>query len=207
MTQAPARVLLIALAGLLGACSSLLTSKAPPPQNYLLRPSPPQAPAQPVPVSVQLLRPAVQPGLDSPRIALTRPGNRLDYYAGASWGGPLSEVVQSLASQVLRGSGAFAAVDTDRGGFGAEAVLAITVRRFEAEYGADDGAPPRAHVLLECTLGDRVGRRTLASFDAEAVVPAAENRLGAVVAAMERAANQALAQVVERSAAALAAAR
>lgn len=187
------------LAALLAGCGGL-KSNAGPEQTYVLRPAPPAAPATPVPVTLQLMRPAVQPGLDTRRIALLRPGNRLDYYARATWPGPLAEVVQSLAAQVLRASGAFAAIDSDRGGFGADVVLAITVRHFEAEYGPDGNAPPHARVKFECTVGDRRERTTLASFDAEAVVPAEANRLGAVVAALEQAANQALAQVIERSA-------
>jgi ABC-type uncharacterized transport system auxiliary subunit len=95
-------------------------------------------------------------------------------------------------------------VDSDRGGFGAQVVLAITVRRFEAEYGADENAAPRARVVLECTLGDRIERNTLATFDVDTTVQADANRLSSVVAALETAANQALAQVVERSSAALA---
>lgn len=191
------------LVTLVTGCSGL-KSNAKSEQAFLLRPAPPVAAATPVPVTLQLPRPVVQPGLDSPRIALARPGNRLDYYAGARWAGSLSDVVHSLAAQTLRASGAFASVDSDRGGFGAQVVLAITVRRFEAEYGADENAAPRARVVLECTLGDRVERNTLATFDVDTTVQADANRLSSVVAALETAANQALAQVVEHSSAALA---
>jgi ABC-type uncharacterized transport system auxiliary subunit len=91
-------------------------------------------------------------------------------------------------------------VDTDRGGFGAQYVLAITVRRFEAEYGADAQGAPTAQVVLECTVGDRGARRTVGSFDVATSAPASDNRLSAVVAALDRAANDAVSQVIERSA-------
>lgn len=195
--------LLLSVVVLTGGCS-FLKSNAGAEQTYVLRAAPPVAASTPVPVTLQMLRPSVEPGLDSMRIALVRPGNRLDYYAKARWSGPLADVVHSLAAQSLRASGAFASVDTDRGGFGAQSVLAITVRRFEAEYGADEMAPPTAHVRFECTLGDRLDRHTIANFDVEVAVPATENRLGPVVVALERAANQALAQLTEKTAAALA---
>ena len=188
---------------LLSACS-LFESNARPEQSYVLRPSTPTSTVNTVRVAVQLLRPSIEPGLDSPRIALSRPGNRLDYYAVARWAGSLADVWQSLASQRFRASGAFASVDTDRGGFGAQHVVAITVRRFDAEYGADETAAPTARVLLECTVGSRATRTTLASFDIATEARASDNRMGAVVEAMERAANEALTQVIDRSATALA---
>lgn len=193
---------LLAAAALAGGCS-FLKSNAGVEQQYVLRAAPPATPSAPVPGTLQLLRPGVDPGLDSTRIALVRPGNRLDYYANARWSGTLADVIHSLAAQSLRASGAFGAVDTDRGGFGAETVLAITVRRFDAEYGGDEMSAPTAHVRFECTLGDRLDRHTIANFDVDVAVPASENRLGPVVVALERAANQALAQVIEKSTAAL----
>lgn len=193
---------LLAAAALVGGCS-FLKSNTGVEQHYVLRPAPPTAPATPVSTTLQLLRPVVEPGLDSMRIALVRPGNRLDFYANARWSGPLADVVHSLAAQSLRASGAFGSVDTDRGGFGAQTVLAITVRRFEAEYPADELSPPTAHVRFECTLGDRLDRHTIANFDVDVAVPASENRLGPVVAALESAANQAMVQVIAKSSAAL----
>jgi cholesterol transport system auxiliary component len=189
-----------ALAALLLSGCSVFKSNAPSEQTFVLRPAAPAATATPVSAEIQLLRPAIEPGLDSTRVALSRPGNRLDYFAGARWTGTLAEVWHSLGAQRLRASGAFQNVDTDRGGFGAQYVLAITVRRFEAEYGADDQLPPTARVLLECTVGDRRSRTTLASFDVATSAVAADNRLGPVVAALEQAANEALTQVIERSA-------
>jgi len=193
---------LLAAAGLAGC--SIFKSNAPVEQVYVLRPSAPVAATSTVPGGLAVPRPAVDPGLESPRIALVRPGNRMDYYASARWGGSLSEVLHSLIGQRLRASGAFGVVDTDRGGFGAQYVLNVSVRRFEAEYGADPEGAPTARVVLECTVADRGARRTLGSFDVTTSVPADANRMGAVVAALERAANEAIDQVIERSTMALA---
>lgn len=199
----------IGLAGamaLLAGCS-LFKSNVPDATVYVLRPAAPVAVTSPVGAGVTLPRPVVDAALETDRIALVRPGNRLDYYAGARWGGPLSTVLDSLVAQRLRASGAFAVVDTDRGGFGAQYVLAITVRRFEAEYGADLKGAPIARVVLECTVGDRSARRTVAGFDVATSAPADDNHLAAVIAALDLAANEAITQVIERSTAAVAGVR
>ena len=184
-------LLMLCVAG----CSGGLRSSAPAEQIYVLRPVPGPAPATArVEVTLQLLRPLAQPGLDTARIALLRSGNRLDYFAGGRWAGSLPEVVQSLLAQSLRQSGRFAQVSTDAAGMAPDFVLAVTVRHFEAWYDAGDGVPA-AHVMLECTLSSRHEHRQVASFDVAAQVPADANRLGAVVAALERAAREATAGV------------
>jgi len=53
-------------------------------------------------------------------------------------------------------------------------------------------------------VGDRGARRTVGSFDVATSAPASDNRLSAVVAALDRAANDAVSQVIERSAAVVA---
>ena len=194
------RTLGVASAVALLAGCSILKSNVPQQQVFVLRPVAPVAVATTAPAGLQLPKPNVDPALDHERIALVRPGNRVDYYAGARWGGSLSDVLDSLFAQRFRASGAFPMVDTDRGGFGAQYVIAITVRRFEAEYGADPNAAPTAQVVLECTVGNRNNRTTVASFDVATSAPAADNRLGEVVAALDRAANDAVTQVIERTA-------
>lgn len=191
---------------LLTGCGSVLKSDAPAEQIYLLHAAQPgTAPATPLAATIRVLRPAPQPGLDTSRIALTRPGNRLDYFAGSRWAGTLSDVLGGLLTQQMRASGAFAGVDGDRGGFGPDYILGVTVRHFEAEY-RDEDSPPMARVTFECTLTSRGTRETLANFDADVSVPASANRLASVVAALEQAAQQAMSEVVARSAAAAGAA-
>lgn len=199
-------VMLTGAGALLAAGCSGLKSDAPAEQVYILRPGAAGVAAtQPLSATLQVRRPAAQPGLDTNRIALTRPGNRLDYYAGSRWAGPLTDVVGALLAQSLRASGSFANVDNDRGGFGPDFVLAVTIRHFEAQYSSDDSAP-RARVALEATLGSRRERETLANLDADVTVQADANRLGSVVAALEQAAQQATAELLAKSTAATAAA-
>lgn len=196
-------LVLLAPALLLGGCGGLLRSAAPAEQTYHLRAAAAAGaagPARPVPATLQLLPVAVQPGLDSARIALVRPGNRLDWYAGGRWAGPLGDVAAALLAQSLRDSGRFAQVGVDAAAMDADLALAVTVRRFEAEQAGEAGLPV-ARVQLDCTVSNLVTHRQLGAFTAEARVPAQQNRLGAVVAALEQAAQQAVAEVVDRSAA------
>jgi ABC-type uncharacterized transport system auxiliary subunit len=108
-------------------------------------------------------------------------------------------MAESLLVQTLRGSERFAQVASDAAGMGADLVLAVTLRRFEAEY-AVAGEAPRVKLRLECTLSSRRAHRQVAGFDIESEAPAAANRLGSVVAAMELAAQDAARQLVARSA-------
>jgi cholesterol transport system auxiliary component len=190
----------VLLALLLSACSGGLKSSAPSEQLYVLRPAAPAAiSGAPVQATLQLLRPVAEPGLDTARIALLQPGNRLDYYAGGRWSGPLVDVMESLLARTLRGSGRFAQVSSDAAGMGADFALAVTLRRFEAEYDAA-GGPPTARVVLECTVSSRREHRQIAGFDVAGSAPAQANRLGSVVLALEQAANEAAAGVVDQAA-------
>jgi len=190
----------LALSVLLAGCGGLLRSTAPAEQTFRLRSAlPAVSSVAAIKTTLQLLPVAVQPGLDTTRIALVRPGNRLDWYADARWAGPLNDVVTALLAQSLRDSGRFAQVATDAAAMDADMVLAVTVRRFEAEQSAE-GVLPVAQVRLECTLSSLTAHRQLAAFTATAAVPAGANRLTAVVAALEQAAQQAVAEVVEQAA-------
>ena len=183
---------------LLAGCGGLTTGAAPD-QRYVLRPALAKGEGPRIEATLQLLHPVAEPGLDTARIALVQPGNRLDYYAGGTWAGPLTDVTESLFAQALRGSGRFAQVASDAAGMGADFVLAVTLRRFEAEYGAG-GEAPRVKLRLACTLSSRREHRQLAGFDIESEAVASANRLGSVVDAMEVAAQDAAGQLVARSA-------
>lgn len=185
------------LLSLTAGCGSVLRSDAPLEQIYVLRPGPAAEAGAVVPGMIAVARPQVQPGLVTPRIALTRPGNRLDYYAASRWGAPLPQVVSAFAAEALAGSRRFEqVVEGTRGG--AQFELQLTVRHFEAEY-ADAGAP-QARVALECLLTAGTPRRLLGACDGAATVAATADRMGAIVMAMEAAAQQAMDQVVTKAA-------
>ncbi|MEJ0099453.1 MAG: ABC-type transport auxiliary lipoprotein family protein [Pseudomonadota bacterium] len=183
------------------ACSGLLHSKDDPDRIYLLRAAP-AAGAAAVPGVLAVLHPAVQPGLDTESILLTHDGQELDHFAASRWGDTLPQVIAALAVQSLAGGGGFAnVVDAGRAIVPADYELVLTVRHFEAAYAAGSAAPV-AQVAFECALVAGSPRRVLGRCDATASEPASGNRVGAIVAALEVAAQHALAEVRSKAAAA-----
>jgi len=185
------------LGALLVACGGL-RSKAEPDLTYVLRAAPPASGPAAVPGVLAVLRPAVQPGLDTDRIMLTRAGQELDQFAASRWGESLPRVVAALAVQSLAGGGGFAnVVESGSGAVASDYELLLTVRQFEAAY--DGAGAPVIHVAFECALTAGAPRRVLGRCDAAAAEPADENRMTAIIAAMERAAQRALAEVRARA--------
>lgn len=216
-------ILMSMVLGLTG-CGSLLHSDDPPTQIYVLRAnvSPTTAATEQahaldtaraaekkgdrassaVPPTLQLPRPQADPGLATELITLVQSDHRMDRYADSSWAGALPDVVETLAIDTLRASGDWSAVHDAPSPFTSDYLLQINIRRFEADY-TSGAANPKVYVTLDCTIARRIGRELLTSFVAEGVADAQENRMSAVVSAFEKAANQALATMAERSAAAV----
>ena len=114
----------------------------------------------------------------------------------------MPRVITAFAVESLAGGGGFATVvDSSRTALSADYELLLTVRHFEAAFDADN-APPVIHVAFECVLTAGTPRRAIGRCDGAADEPAAENRMSAIVAAMERAARRALAGVRTAAAAA-----
>ena len=212
-------ILMLSTGMLLTGCSGLLHSDDPPVQIYVLRAavSPIRAaneqalalneartasasPAQTeAPPSLQVPRPQADPGLATELITLVRSDHRMDRYAGSSWAGALPDVVETLAMDTLRASGNWSSVNDAPSPFAADYLLQIDIRRFEADY-TGGGEAPKVYVTLDCTIARRVGRELLTSFVAEGTADADANKMSAVVAAFEKAANTALATMAQRSA-------
>lgn len=180
------------LAALLLTGCGMFRSNAEPDRLYVLRAAPASSAGQ-VAAVLSVPRPQVHPGLDSFRLALTRPGNELDYFAASRWGGSLPEVLAAFAVHSMDGSFA-TVVGGGRSAGPAEFELLLTARHFEAEYESGGGAPV-VRVTLECMLVDTSPRRVVGNCDAEAREPAGENRMAAIVQAFERAAQRAMEEV------------
>jgi ABC-type uncharacterized transport system auxiliary subunit len=195
------RCLLIATAFALTACSGLLHSTAPALQLYVL------APPQTVTVSadgaakptLRVVRPLAGPALNTDRIALLRPGNRLDYYAGSRWSAPLAELVSDLELKVLRADPAWSAVADDRSTFNADYLLQTSIERFTAEYEGESGAPT-IRVELHTLLIRRGDGTLVGSFAVSEKGTAKENRMASVVAMFSSVADQAVIEVAAQSA-------
>jgi cholesterol transport system auxiliary component len=218
MTRFVIASLVLTIAG----CSGGLRSDDPPVQVYILRAAaspthaakeqaealdsarsaattPGASAATTPPPTLQVPRPQADPGLATDQIVLVQSDHRMDRFAGSSWPGALPDVVSTLAIDTLRASGSWAAVHDAPSPFSADYLLQINIRRFEADY-THGSSKPMVYVTLDCTLARRAGRELLTSFAAEGTAEAEENRMSAVVAAFEKAANMALATVAERSA-------
>ena len=76
--------------------------------------------------------------------------------------------------------------------------LRIAIRRFDAEY-TNGNAAPRVRVAVECTVGRASNRAVLAAFDAETIIEASGNRMGAVVDAFEQASQTVMSTVAART--------
>lgn len=177
----------------LSGCAGLLHSDARPEETYYLsaRAASLTEAAQNAAVSLRVGRPVAAPGLDSPHIMLVQADHRMNFYTGSRWVAPVTEVVESLAVQTLRASGAWTSVEDSGSPFPSDYLLAIDLRRFEADYTAG-GALPVVHVALECIVGRREGRDVVATFVAAGDAPAAANRMSEVVAAFEQASTAAM---------------
>jgi ABC-type uncharacterized transport system auxiliary subunit len=201
--KSPARVaVMAALLPLMVACSGMLKSNAPDEQVYVLHPAAAAAGAAPVNAMLVVPQPEVQPALNTPRIALTQPGNRLDYFANSRWGAALPQELAALAVQSLIASKTFSVVaGTDPSAGGGDFQLLLTVRHFEAEYSGDPkGLAPVARVSIECLLTGDVPRRVLGRCDAQAQEPARENRMSEIVAALDVATQHALSEIAGKAA-------
>ena len=186
----------ILVLGALSGCSGLLHSTAPAPQLYALPPPEQLSGRAGQPVgnagpTLRIARPTPGPGLDTDRIALLRPDNRFDYYAGARWNAPLPELVADLERTVFRADGHWGAVADERSSLNADYLLQTSIERFTADY-ADAAGPPQVQVELHLLLIRRSDASLLGSFAASASVPARENRMASVMTAFAQAAQGAV---------------
>jgi ABC-type uncharacterized transport system auxiliary subunit len=207
---------LVLAACAMGCTGSLFQSKVPPPTIYLLGAGAALAGAGPgasagvatpgvatrsvstpvpLPVDLAVLKPRVRSGLESDRIAALYPDRHLDYFADARWSGPLGDVLQDVVVQAFHTGAALRNVSGDASVFASACWLEIEVMDFQAEYTAGANAPT-VHVQFLARLGTSGDRRILGQFTANAVQPAAENRLTAIVGAYAEATDTALAKIV-----------
>jgi cholesterol transport system auxiliary component len=192
----------------LAACTgSLFRSHAAPPTAYMLSAAPashggsrPSAgrPAPEIPVDLAVLKPKARAGLESDRIAVLYPDRRLDYFADARWSGPLGEVMQDFAVQEFHSHASLRTVSADASVFASAYWLEIEITDFQAEY-TPPATTPAVHVRLLARLGNSGDRHIIGQFAANALEPAAENRLSSIVDAFALAADASLAEIVAQA--------
>jgi cholesterol transport system auxiliary component len=192
------RMALLWSMALLTACAgSLFKNQAAPPTMYMLSAPAPSA-AEPasavVPTELAVLKLRVRAGLDTDRIAALYPDRRLDYFADARWSGPLDEVLQDLAVQAFHANPGLRNVSADASVFASTYWLELEVTDFQAEYSGNQAAPT-VHVHFLARVGSSADRHVLGRFEPDIRVPAADNRMTAIVDAYNRAVDQAFAEI------------
>ncbi len=208
MTRVP--MLLVPFVLALSGCSGLLHSTAPPLQLYVLappqtvtvvfdanRPAPPSSAPRIAAPTLRIDRPLPGPALNTDRIALLRPGNRLDYYAGSRWSAPPADLLSDLQLTVFRTDSAWSAVADERSAFNTDYVLQTSIDNFTAEY-ADSG-PPVIHVELHGLLIRRSDGASIGSFAVSKQGAAKENRMGSVIETFSVMADEAVIDVQTQS--------
>jgi len=191
------RLLLTGVSGLaLTGCGGLI---GPPeaPKLYVLKPvlSPP-APGPNVAWALSIALPDASAGLDSQRIAITRPPVGLDYYADAEWPDRLPALVQGTLLTAFEASGRIEAVAPDSDGARADYILSTHLDDFEARYDQPDGIPV-AVVRIGAKLVRAVKRDITSRFEAHEEEPASQNSVDAAVQALDAALARALAKIVD----------
>ena len=190
----PLLTLSLALAGCAG---SLLESSAAAPETYRLAGESLPDRGERLPLAISVARPGAAPALDTDRVAVVQPDSRFDYFAGVRWSEPAPQMLQQQLVRALAADGRFEAVVAAPSRVPADLLLDVELRRFEAVYAANGGAP-EVRVEMQVSLVDpRKGRRQ-ASFLVAASSPADTNRLAAVVAAFDRATSEAVRSAVDQ---------
>ena len=194
------RASLLAASAVLAACvGSLLESKQPIDTIYVLGPPQAAAAGETLPIDLSIAPPRLAPGLATARIAVLK-GRELNYYTGARWGADLSQLTQNFLVRTLEGQGAFRSVAPTDIRIAGEYVLDVEVTHFQAEYAG--AAAPVAHVAYTGKLLRVADRSLVDTITADITVAAETNRLSAVIAAFEAAAQKASTELGEKVAAA-----
>lgn len=192
------------LAGLSACTGSLLESKIPTPDIYVLAAATASENGAALPADIAIARPTAAPGLDTERIAVLHDSRRLDYYQEAQWGSTLPQVVQSLIVGSLRNQKLFRSVSTEQARVTVSYLLDLEVRDFQAEY-TNDSSPPTVKVTIVGSLIRIKDRKLVGTFPATFTVAAQANRLGVVATAFEAAAQQAATSLGKQTASVMAA--
>lgn len=184
-------VVMTAVALSLSGCISLLP-KSKPSQLYRFGVAVAAAPVRTDSVAVFRANGAFQSESASDRI-LTVTGARAAYIAEARWVAPAQVLFdEAVANAFLTAPGRVRLVSRGEPG-GSHYALRLDVRNFETDYG--EGAPAVLIRVRAVMVGDQAGDR-VAEQVFEARVPAAENRVTAIVAAYDEALARVLGEII-----------
>jgi cholesterol transport system auxiliary component len=190
-----------ASAAALSACSGIVGPPAAAPL-YVLNPGVwPSSGGARTAWQLSIALPEAPQSLDTDRIALLQPSNQMDFYANAAWQDRLPFLVQSALIEAFENDGRVNGVGRDTDGLRSDYLLETDIRDFQAHYDVMDGIPT-AEVRIAARMIATHGRTIARALSAQAKVPATENKVPAVVTALNQALGKALDQIVNWAAAA-----
>ncbi len=181
-------LLVLAASMMLVSCISVLPKPGPDPDTFRLSEIvlPSQLASTPV-VLVEL--PSSPKVLRNNRIAIVQGSQGIAYTAGARWAAPVPQLVSELLTDELLATGALNVVSPQEGVHPRFALI-TEIRHFEIVYDQGMDAAPLGRVEIRAKLIDRHGRVLMALGHFDANSRADDNRLGAIAAAIDRAAHQ-----------------
>jgi cholesterol transport system auxiliary component len=189
----------VLLAGLssvaLAACSGIV---GPPESSplYQLKPAvPPASGGRRVLWQLSVTLPETPDSLDTDRIVLIQPDNRVDFYANARWPDRVPFLVQSALIEAFENSGRIGAVGRDTEGLKSSYFLLTDIRDFQARYDAPD-APPTAVIRISAKMINANTRTIVRSMVAKAEAATTANSVPAVAGAFNQALADAVGQIV-----------
>ena len=187
---------LLAISGLLSACSGLSRSDKPAVTTWWLEPyidSPQVTTSDPL-LSVALTITAV-PGLDSDQILTLSDAAVLKPYAGARWADHLPELVASLVGRSLEASGHFEIL-SDRAEPGSGSCdLQLELREFFADLSPDDQTS-----AVSVAVNGRFACESADVFvvQSNVSIPVADERMTVIVAAFQQALDSVTQDILEQ---------
>jgi cholesterol transport system auxiliary component len=180
-------LVVLLLAGLLGACSIL--PKSPVLSIYRLPASalPEQSAGPRSDWALRVNTPYSSQLLDSTRIAVLPPGDQLNVYQGVRWSDRAPLLLRDRLIAGFIDDGRIAAISSDANRLHADLELDSDLRVFHSEY--QDGRPV-ARILLEVRLVQSGSLRILASRRFDISQTASDSSVAAVVNAFGQAGDQ-----------------
>lgn len=198
----------VALFGLVSACSLELPGTGAPPRMYVLTPKSTFSDTLPN-VDWQLLVevPQAQAGINTARIALRDSPIEMRYFELSNWTDLAPRMIQTLIVESFENSNRIVAVGREAIGLRADYVLKTELREFQAEFAqrlpqnTEDGignvAPPTIRVRINAKLIKMPRRAIVASKNFEFLIDAKENSMEEIIGAFDTALGKTMRRMVE----------
>lgn len=145
--------------------------------------------------SLLVATPQASEMLDSARIAVRPEAGLLQVYKGAAWSDPLPQLLQTAVLRGFEDSGRILSVGRTGSGQPGERNLLLDIRRWESVY-SEPKSVPQVVIEVQATLLAQPGGRVVAARTFRQAVPAADEKMPAVMAAFEIATGQLVTELV-----------